>query len=1035
MSVAQPNLVQLHRKRRARDEPASAVPLRELWARLRQEVSGEVRFDDGSRGLYAQDASNYLHVPLGVVLPKTRADVLATLRACHDYSLPVLARAGGTALAGQTCNEAVVIDVSKYLNRILDFDPAARRARVEPGLICDSLTEKTRPHGLTWGPQPATHDRCCFGGMLGNNCGGMRAQQAGIAVHHVEALDVALYDGTELQLGWLTEAEFAQRASASTREGRIFRALRELRNRYAPLIRERFPRLPRRVSGYNLDQLLPNDEGRVNLARTLVGSEGTCATILDATLGLVDFFPERAVVALGYDNIEDAASHVTQALLFEPLAVEGMDRILYDHVVVKHMRQEKFLSVLPKGDAWLLIELGSHDSKEARTRAEQLIAEVEKSRGKLVEAKLILDGEQQQHLWNVREAGLGATAFVPNEPNTWPGLEDAAVPPERIAEYLPEFRALLNKHGYQASLYGHFGMGCVHCRISFELASHDGIETYRRFMHEAAELICHKYRGSISGEHGDGQSRGELLEIMFGAELVAGFREFKAIWDPDGKMNPGRIVDARPLGADLRLGADYDPWQGPTHFKFPADQGSFANATLRCVGVGKCRRLNGDGDQDTMCPSFMVTREERHSTRGRAHLLWEMLRSAKTPIQNHFRDEHVKEALELCMSCKGCKSDCPVNVDLATYKAEFLAHYYAGRLRPRHAYAFGLIDRWARLASRAPGFVNWLTQSAIFGPLVKFVAGMSQERRIPTFAPETFRSWFEKREARSGKHGKVLLWPDTFNDHFYTETAQAAVEVLEQLEFEVAIPRVELCCGRPLYDYGMLDEAKRYLERILLALELELEAGTPIVVLEPSCASVFRDELPNLMPERAAAKRLTAQTFLLSEFLARHAKDRLPRLARRALVQTHCHHKSAGFEDQKRVFEAIGLDVTNPHSGCCGMAGSFGFEAEKYQVSSACGERVILPKVREARDDTLILADGFSCRTQIEQGTGRLPLHLAQALKLALEQVAPSSRPEAAFAARRSADVARSIKRARSTLLMFALLIAALLFVILGCAR
>ena len=993
-----------------------------LWARLRTEVDGEVRFDKGTLGLYAQDASNYLHVPLGVVLPKSRADVVATLRACHAFGVPVLPRAGGTGLAGQTCNEAVVLDVSKYFNRVLGIEPARRRARVEPGVICDSLTEQSEPLGLTWGPQPATHTHCCFGGMLGNNCGGMRAQQAGIAVHHVEAMDVALYDGTVLSLGWLTEAEFAERATAATTEGRIYRALRALRDRYESQIRERFPKLPRRVSGYNLDQLLPNEEGRLNLARSLVGSEGTCVTMLEATLNLVECFRERVVVALGYDNIEHAADHVEQSLPFEPTAVEGMDCVLYDHVVQKHMRQEQFLGVLPQGKAWLLVELSGHDAAAVRARAERLIDAVRSEPKQLVEAKLIVDRGEQEHLWGVREAALGATAFVPGEPNAWPGLEDSAVPPSRTGEYLRELRTLLDKFGLKAALYGHFGMGCVHCRISFDLVSAQGLADYRSFMVEASELISRKYQGSISGEHGDGQSRGELLEIMFGKELIQAFREFKAIWDPEGKMNPGKIVDARPLDRDLRLGTDYDPWQPKTHFQFPTDRGSFAEATLRCVGVGKCRRLNGNGAQDTMCPSFMVTREERHSTRGRAHLLWEMLRSDRVPIERRFRDENVKQALDLCMSCKGCKGDCPVNVDVATYKSEFLSHYYEGRIRPRHAYAFGFIDRWARIASVMPGFVNLLTQSVGSRRVLKALAGMTQQRPIPTFAPQTFRDWFERRPRPRGAREKVVLWPDTFNNYFYSDTGRAAAEVLEALGFEVVIPGAKLCCGRPLYDYGMLDTAKAYLERILRVMQPHLAAGTPVVVLEPSCASVFRDELPNLLPEREAGKRLTAQTFLLSEFLIEHAADRLPRLEERAIVQGHCHHKSVlGFDPQKQVLAKMGLDVSQPASGCCGLAGSFGFEADKYQVSSDCGERVILPEVRRAGDDALILADGFSCRTQIEHGTGRRALHLAEAVQLALQRTVPSrlaARPEQTLVARREAAVARSMGRARAAVLV-----------------
>ncbi|HEY3667792.1 MAG TPA: FAD-linked oxidase C-terminal domain-containing protein, partial [Polyangiaceae bacterium] len=634
----------------------------------------------------------------------------------------------------------------------------------------------------------------------------------------------------------------------------------DFRAKHAELIRSRMPQLPRRVSGYNLDALLPGPDGRFNLARSLVGTEGTCVTMLEATLQLVEHHAERLVIAVGYEDICRAADHISEVLAFAPLAVEGMDRMLYDHVVKKHMPQQKYLGVLPKGDGWLLVELGSHDRNELDDRARELMRRLEGAEAPPLAVKLVTAKDEQEHLWQVREAGLGATAFVPGQPDTWPGFEDSAVRPERFGDYLRDVRQLFDRHGYHPSLYGHFGMGCLHCRIDFELTTAAGIDRYRTFMVDAAELVCGKYQGSLSGEHGDGQARGELLERMFGWDLMQAFAEFKSIWDPDAKMNPGRVVAARPLDADLRLGADYQPWQPETHFKFPDDGGSMAHATLRCVGVGKCRRLQGNspGD-DTMCPSFMVTREERHSTRGRAHLLWEMMRGDLAPGEGSWRDENVKEALELCLSCKGCKGDCPVNVDVATYKAEFLSHYYAGRIRPRHAYAFGLIDRWARLASFAPGLVNLLSQAPGFSRLAKLVAGITKERPIPTFAPETFRAWFLRRQREREQSGavpsaepavRVLLWPDTFNNHFYPQTAKAAVRVLEHLGFEVLIPERSLCCGRPLYDYGMLERAKRYLEEILSVLKPHIEAGTPVVVLEPSCCSVFRDEMPALLPDR-----------------------------------------------------------------------------------------------------------------------------------------------------------------------------------------
>ncbi|HVY25722.1 MAG TPA: FAD-binding and (Fe-S)-binding domain-containing protein [Polyangiaceae bacterium] len=985
-----------------------------LHEALQAAVDGEVRFDPGTRGLYSLDASNYLHVPLGVVLPKSGADVRATLTICRSHGTPVVSRAGGTALAGQSANQGVVLDFSKYMNRLLELDSAARTARVEPGLICDDLARAAASYGLTWGPKPATHDHCCFGGMLGNNCGGMRAQYAGIAVHNVESMRVALYDGLELELGWMNDAELKERSAAPGREGRLFDELKRFRDRHEDRIRG-MPQLPRRVSGYNLDWLLPDERGRFNLARSLVGSEGTCVTMLEAKVRLVDDYRERLVVALGYEDVFSAGDHVPAVLEFMPLAVEGMDHLLYQHVVDKHLPQERYLNALPEGKAWLLIELGSNDERELEQRAAQLMRRLQSSVTPSYSMKLIRGRSEQEHLWKVREAGLGATAFVPGQRDAWPGFEDSAVRPEQLGSYLRDLRELFRRYDYEPSLYGHFGMGLVHCRVQFDLQSSAGVSHYRAFMNDAAELVAGKYRGSLSGEHGDGQARGELLVKMFGPELVQAFREFKAIWDPEGGMNPGRVVDARPLDADLRLGPNYHPLQPPTHFRFPDDGGSMAHATLRCVGVGKCRRLSGTGDDDTMCPSFMVTREEKHSTRGRAHLLWEMLRGQGTPITGGWQDEHVKEALDLCLSCKGCKGDCPVNVDVATYKAEFLSHYYEEKRRPRVAYAFGYIDRWARLASRAPGLVNVLTQTPVLSSVAKWLAGATQARPIPPFAPETFRRQFGRRRPKPATGERVLLWPDTFNNHFFPDTAMAAVDVLEHAGFEVQIPRQVLCCGRPLYDYGFLSEAKLYLERVLAALEPEIRAGTPLVVLEPSCCSVFRDELRSLLPDHELARKLREQTFLLSELLVAR-KIKTPRLRREGVAQGHCHHKAImRFSAEREVFDGAEMKVELLRSGCCGLAGSFGFEADKYEISRACGERALLPAVREQPSDALILADGFSCRTQIAQLTERRALHLAEALKLAIDHGPDGPDrgecPEAAITLRREQRLARAKKR------------------------
>jgi Fe-S oxidoreductase len=590
--------------------------------------------------------------------------------------------------------------------------------------------------------------------------------------------------------------------------------------------------------------------------------------------------------------------------------------------------------------------------------------------------KLFDNASEEEEIWKIRESGLGATAHVSQAHPTWPGWEDSAVPPEQVGGYLRKLRALFDRYGYGCDLYGHFGQGCIHTRIDFDLHAPDGVARYRDFLHEAADLVV-SLGGSLSGEHGDGQARGELLSRMFGPELMQAFREFKAIWDPEGRMNPGKVVDAYRVDENLRLGPGYSPQPVTTHFHFPNDSGNFAKSTQRCVGVGKCRRLDGG----TMCPSFMVTREEKHSTRGRARLLFEMLEG--DPLEGGWQSEAVKDALDLCFACKGCKGDCPVKVDMATYKAEFLSHYYEAHRRPIAAYAFGLIHYWARAAAWAPGLVNFVTQTPGLRLLAKLGAGIAHERRIPAFAPETFTEWFARRQPPVQAGPRVILWPDTFNNHFHPQTAIAAVHVLERAGFTVAVPQQPLCCGRPLYDYGMLDQAQRWLRQILTALSSEIAAGTPIVGLEPSCVAVFRDELCELMPDDENAKRLSRQVFLLSEFLTDRQYP-FPRLERQALLHGHCHHKAImGLDREIDALGAMGIDARVPPSGCCGMAGAFGFERDHYDISMKAGERVLLPAVRAAAKETLIIADGFSCRTQIEQTTGRRALHLADVIELA----------------------------------------------------
>ncbi len=961
-----------------RKQIPTRVDARGLAADLRRSIAGEVRFDDGSRALYATDASNYRQVPIGVVVPRSTEDMVQTIALCRSYGAPVLPRGGGTSLSGNCCNVAVVIDCSKYLRHILALDPQQRRARVQPGVILDDLRQQAEQHHLTFGPDPATHDHCALGGMIGNNSCGVHSVMAGRTADNIEELEIVTYDGLRMRVGRTSDAELEQIIAAGGRRGEIYRQLKALRDRYASLIRQRYPRIPRRVSGYNLDELLP--ENGFNVARALVGSEGTCVTVLEATTRLVHSPPVRSLLVLGYPDAYSAGDHVSEIMEYGPVGLEGIDSRLVGYMREKKLHPED-IELLPEGGGWLLVEFGGESKEASDDRARRLMEALKKQRH-TPSMKLFDDPAQEKMVWQIRESGLGATAFVPGEPDSWPGWEDSAVPPAQVGSYLRDLRKLLDKYGYVCALYGHFGQGCIHCRISFDLKTAEGIRQYRAFMGEAADLVV-SYGGSLSGEHGDGQSRAEFLPKMFGEELVGAFREFKAIWDPDWQMNPGKVVNPHRTDENLRLGASYEPPQPRTHFQFPEDHGSFARAALRCVGVGKCRRMSGG----TMCPSYMVTREEKDTTRGRAHALFEMLQGS--PISGGWRDAHVKEALDLCLSCKGCKRDCPVNVDMATYKAEFLSHYYAGRLRPRSAYAMGLIARWARLASAMPGIANAVTQTPVLRAIAKAVGGIAPERALPPFAGETFQAWFKQRGPRLTWLPKVILWPDTFNNYFHPETARAAVEVLEAAGFQIEVPQAALCCGRPLYDYGMLDTAKRWLRQIIETLRPQIEAGVPIVGLEPSCVAVFRDELINLFPNDEDAQRLSQQTFLLSEFLEQKASDyQPPHLRRKAIVHGHCHHKAVmGLGADEKVLKKLGLDFTVLDSGCCGMAGSFGFEAgEHYDVSIKAGERVLLPAVRAAARDTLIIADGFSCRTQIEQETERGALHLAQIIQMALHE-------------------------------------------------
>ncbi|HXD78143.1 MAG TPA: FAD-linked oxidase C-terminal domain-containing protein, partial [Puia sp.] len=676
-----------------------------------------------------------------------------------------------------------------------------------------------------------------------------------------------------------------------------------------------------------------------------------------------------------------------------------------DDLLIKNMEKKgyhtKNLTLLPEGKAWLLVEFDGDSKQESDARCRAMMAKL-KGKKDAPCMSLFDDPEQETMLWKIRESGLGATAWVPGEPITEEGWEDTAVPPERLGEYLVALKNLFKKYGWDIPLYGHFGQGCVHCRVPFDLITPEGLDQYKQMTEEGARLVV-SFGGSISGEHGDGQSKADLLEYMYGPELLQAFREFKQIWDPDWRMNPGKMTEPYGQLRNLRTGAQYHPTEPATHFHYPEDTKRFSRAMMRCVGIGECRRTK----EGTMCPSYRVTMEETHSTRGRARILYEMLMGDAVKGWN---DRHVKEALDLCLSCKGCKGDCPVNVDMATYKSEFLSHYYKSHTRPRSGIAFGMIYWWSRLAALAPRIANFFTQTPGFAGFSKWLTGADPHRKIPKFASTTFKHWFfnKRRPAaprplsdghpgrpslgdrlQPGERPPVILWADTFNNYFFPDTLKAGVEVLEAAGYRVVVPRASLCCGRPLYDYGMLNKAERLLRRSLDELREEIRNGIPIVGLEPSCVAVFRDELTNMFPDDEDAARLKSQTFTLAEFLGKKAPQFKPAaLPNEILVHGHCHQKAIMKMDaEKELFDKMKLNYKIVDSGCCGMAGSFGYEkGTHYDVSVAAGELVLLPAVRNATRDTIILADGFSCREQILQQTDRKPLHTAEVLQLALRQ-------------------------------------------------
>ncbi|MFD4259591.1 FAD-linked oxidase C-terminal domain-containing protein [Streptomyces sp. NPDC058534] len=949
----------------------------DLEAALRRAVRGEVGFDVTSRALTTMDASNYRRVPLGVVAPRDADDVAAVLGVCREHGVPVVARGGGTSIAGQATGTGVVLDFTRHMNRLVSLDAEARTAMVQPGLVLDRLQDAAAPHGLRFGPDPSTHSRCTLGGMIGNNSCGSHSVAWGTTADSVRELTVLTARGKRLRLGqeW-----------AGAPDG-----LRDLVDGGLARLRTGFPDLPRRISGYALDALLP--ERGADVARSFCGSEGTLGVLTQAEVRLVEAPRARALAVLGYADEAGAAEAAAGLLPYGPLTVEGMAVDLVPST-----------EGLPRGGAWLFVETGGESEAEARARAEAIVRAAD-----VVDARVVTDPAGRRTLWRVREDASGTATRMPDGSEAWPGWEDCAVPPARLGAYLRDFRALLTSHGLRGTPYGHFGDGCIHVRIDFDLLTDAGVARFRRFSEELADVVV-AHGGSLSGEHGDGQARAELLPRMYGAETVALFERAKAVWDPDDLLNPGMLVRPAPLDTNLRFSVlPREPVD--VAFGYPSDGGDFSAAVRRCVGVAKCRTTSVTGS-GVMCPSFRATGDEEHSTRGRARLLHEML--AGELVTDGWRSTEVRDALDLCLSCKGCRSDCPVEVDMATYKAEFLHHHYAGRRRPAAHYAMGRLPVWLRWAARArlAPVVNALASVRPLAAVAKRVGGIARERDLPRLAREPFTRWWRRRPSGPDRSGDlVVLWPDTFTEHLSPSVGRAAVRVLEAAGLRVALPptlrgraavgdgtsksaaalmtarRGRVCCGLTYVSTGQLDQARAVLRRTLDLMAPVLETSAPVVVLEPSCAAALRTDLPELLHDDPRAARLAARVLTFAEALERHAPHWTPPAVDRPVTgQTHCHqHAVLGDAPDRRLREAAGLtgELTG---GCCGLAGNFGFEAGHYEVSTACAEDQLLPAVREAPEGAVVLADGFSCRTQLEQLAGVRGRHLAEVLAEGLEE-------------------------------------------------
>nr|WP_231644868.1 FAD-binding and (Fe-S)-binding domain-containing protein [Sciscionella sp. SE31] len=942
-----------------------AIAMEDLGWALRDAGIEEFDMSSLARAEYSADASLYRVPPAAIVRPRDLDEVAAVVKVAEETKTPITPRGAGTSIAGNAVGKGIILDFTKHFARVLDIDPRAGTATVQPGVVLDSLQAAAAPHGLRFGPDPSTHNRCTIGGMLGNNACGSRALGYGRTADNVVSIE--LLSGTGRSI---TAMRGMDPAGSPT-----LAALSDLVRENLATLRTQFGRFRRQVSGYSLEHLLP--ENGFNLAKALVGTEGTLGIVTEATLNLVERPTDSVLVVLGYPDMPAAADAVPALLPHNPVAMEGLDARIVD--VVQERKGAGRVPKLPKGKGWLMVELAGRRMEELSALAARMVREA----GAL-DSMIVTDPREAAALWRIREDGSGLSARSMENRPAHAGWEDSAVPPEQLGDYLREFEELLKEFDLTSMPYGHFGDGCVHARIDFPLDRTGGPARFREYLFEAAKLVA-RHGGSMSGEHGDGRARGELLPMMYSPDVIGLFGAVKGIFDPLDLMNPGVIVRPRPVHADIRV-AEAKPVTRKLGLRFAHDHGDFSEAVHRCTGVGKCR-ADTTASGGVMCPSYLATGEEKDSTRGRARILQEMVNGSI--VGNGWRSPEVRDALDLCLSCKGCASDCPTGVDMAAYKAEALHQAYRHRPRPATHYSLGWLPRWARLASKTPKLANGALGNRGLAAIAKFFGGIDKRRDLPQFTEQTFRAWYaENRTGNSRVDGQspVLLWVDTFTNYFQPEVAVTALRFLESLGFAVHIPEKPVCCGLTWISTGQLSTARRMIRRSMRELDPFVRLGVPIVGLEPSCTAVFRSDAAELlrgtkkMPlERV--EEIAGSTYTLAELLRKFRPQWTPPdlSGTEVVAQPHCHqHAVLGWQADEELLKRSGAQVRSV-GGCCGLAGNFGVERGHYDVSVKVAENALLPAVREA-GEAVVLADGFSCRTQLDQLADRRALHMVELL-------------------------------------------------------